>query len=81
MIESLLLVSSVCIDAFVASIAYGTNKIKIPVISALIINIIGSFTLGFSLFFGGFVKNFLPGKLPIYISFLILIKQSHLLDI
>lgn len=73
MIESLLLVSSVCIDAFVASIAYGTNKIKIPVISALIINIIGSFTLGFSLFFGGFIKNFLPGKLPIYISFLVLI--------
>ncbi|MBE6050398.1 MAG: sporulation membrane protein YtaF [Clostridium sp.] len=73
MIESLLLVSSVCIDAFVASIAYGTNKIKIPIISSLIINIIGSLTLGISLFFGGFISSFLPGKLPIYISFIILI--------
>ena len=31
MIESLLLVSSLCIDSFVASIAYGTSKIKIPI--------------------------------------------------
>lgn len=73
MIESLLLVSSVCIDAFVASIAYGTNKIRIPIISSLIINIIGSLTLGISLFFGGFISSFLPGKLPIYISFFILV--------
>jgi len=72
MIESLLLVSSVCIDAFVASIAYGTNKIKIPIISAIIISFIGSFVLGISLFFGGFIKDCLPGNLPIILSFSIL---------
>ncbi|MDS0528160.1 sporulation membrane protein YtaF [Clostridium sp. SHJSY1] len=72
MIESLLLVSSVCIDAFVASIAYGTNKIKIPITSALIISGIGSLILGISLFAGGFIKDFLPGKLPIILSFSIL---------
>lgn len=72
MIESLLLVLSVCIDTFVASIAYGTNKIKIPLISAVIINFIGSIVLGLSLFLGGFIKDFLPGYLPIILSFSIL---------
>ncbi len=72
MIESLLLVSSVCIDAFVASIAYGTNKIKIPFYSSIIISVIGSIFLGISLFLGGFIKDFLPGNLPILLSFCIL---------
>ena len=72
MIESLLLVSSVCIDAFVASIAYGTNKIKIPFLSAVIISLVGSLVLGFSLIFGGFITEFLPGRLPIILSFSIL---------
>ena len=72
MIESLLLVSSVCIDAFVASIAYGTNKIKIPFYSSVVISIIGSIFLGISLFLGNFIKDFLPGNLPILLSFCIL---------
>lgn len=72
MIESLLLVSSVCIDAFVASIAYGTNKIRIPLYSSIMISIIGSIFLGISLFLGSFIKDFLPGNLPIILSFSIL---------
>lgn len=72
MIESLLIVSSVCIDAFIASIAYGTNKIKIPIYSAIVISIIGSLVLGIALFFGGFIKDFLPGNLPRIMSFIIL---------
>lgn len=72
MIESLLLVSSVCLDAFVASIAYGTNKIKIPFYSSVVISIIGSIFLGISLFLGNFIKDFLPGNLPILLSFCIL---------
>ena len=51
MIESLLLVLAVSLDAFVASIAYGTNKIKIPFVSATIINIICSSVLGGITFF------------------------------
>ena len=58
MIESLLLVSSICIDAFVASMAYGSNKIKIPIISSIVISIVGSVIL--------------PGTLPITLSFSIL---------
>lgn len=72
MIESLLLVLSICIDAFVASIAYGTNKIKIPFISVIIISLVGSVILGVSLFLGGFILEFLPGKIPIILSFCIL---------
>ena len=72
MIESLLLVSSICIDAFVASMAYGSNKIKIPILSSMVISIVGSVILGISLFVGGLIKDFLPGTLPIALSFSIL---------
>lgn len=72
MLESILLVSSLCIDSFVASIAYGTSKIKIPPISALIINLVSTCTLGISLFIGSIVKKFLPGNLPIIIGFILL---------
>lgn len=72
MLESILLVSSLCIDSFVASIAYGTSKIQIPKLSAIIINLVCTSTLACSLFIGSIVKNFLPGKLPIILGFLLL---------
>jgi putative sporulation protein YtaF len=72
MIESLLLVASICIDSFVASMTYGSDRIKIPISSAIIISIISSFILGISLFFGGFIKDFLPNEFAIILSFLIL---------
>lgn len=72
MVESLLLVCSICLDAFVASIAYGSNKIKIPVISSMVISIVGAVVLGVSLFLGSLIKDFLPGNLPITLSFSIL---------
>ena len=72
MIESLLLITSICLDAFFASIAYGTNKIKIPFISSFIISLIGALILGISLFFGGFIKEFLPNNLAVILSFFIL---------
>ncbi len=73
MIESLLLVASICLDAFFASIAYGTNKIKIPFISSFIISSVGAIILGISLFFGGFIKKFIPGDYAIFLSFTILL--------
>ncbi len=72
MIETLLLVLTLSLDAFIASIAYGTNKIKIPFISIVIINITCSSILSFSLFLGSMVKKIIPGKLTLLISFLIL---------
>lgn len=72
MLETILLVLSVSIDSFVASIAYGTDKIKIPISSALIIDVVCSLMLGISLFLGSFLKNYIPISLARGISFLIL---------
>lgn len=72
MLESLLLVLSLCIDSFVASIAYGTSKIKIPRLSILIINIVCTLTLSFSLAIGSIFKNFLPGNVPAILGFILL---------
>lgn len=72
MLESLLLVSSLCIDSFVASIAYGTSKIRIPPLSAIIINLVCTSTLAFSLLIGSIIKKFLPGRLPIILGFILL---------
>ncbi|WP_224034012.1 sporulation membrane protein YtaF [Clostridium gelidum] len=72
MLESLLLVSSLCIDSFVASIAYGTSKIRIPPLSAIIINLICTLTLACSLLIGSIFKSFLPGNLPTILGFLLL---------
>ncbi|MEG1310611.1 MAG: sporulation membrane protein YtaF [Romboutsia sp.] len=72
MLESLLLVCSLCIDTFVASIAYGTDKIKIPFSSAIIINCVCSLFLAFSLFLGSVFKDFLNLNIATIISFCLL---------
>ena len=72
LLESLLLVFSLCIDTFVASIAYGTNKIRIPFSSAIIINGVCSLFLAISLFFGSIFKDFLPPGVATTLSFCLL---------
>jgi len=72
MLISLLLVSSLCIDSFVASMAYGTSKIRIPFISTIIINLVCTSTLACSLLIGSIFKSFLPGNLPVVLGFLLL---------
>ncbi|NFK10199.1 sporulation membrane protein YtaF [Clostridium botulinum] len=72
MIESILLVSALSLDAFAASVAYSTHKIKIPFISATIINVICSSFLAVSLFLGSIIKEFVPVKVTSTISFIIL---------
>lgn len=39
-LEALLLVTALSVDAFVASFAYGANKIRIPLSSVAVINLI-----------------------------------------
>lgn len=72
MVESLLLVCSLCIDTFVASIAYGTDKIKIPFSSTIIINFTCSLFLAISLFVGSILKDFLNPNIATIISFCLL---------
>lgn len=71
-LEVLLLVTALSVDAFVASFAYGTNKIKIPFKSVAVISLVCSGILGFSLFLGNLVKPFLPSFLTTAICFIIL---------
>ena len=73
MVQSLILVLSLCIDTFVTSIVYSSNKIKIPVVSGLIINAICSLFLAISLFFGYIIKDFIPINIASTISFLLLL--------
>ena len=73
MLESLLLVLSLCIDALVASFAYGTNKIKIPFISGVIISIISTVFLAIALGLGSWFKNFLPLGITCFLSFAVLL--------
>ena len=58
--EAAILASSCSIDAFVASFAYGSNKVKIPMLSIQIINLICSGILGLSFVIGGIIMDYLP---------------------
>lgn len=73
MLQSLLLVLSLCLDTFVASIAYGADKIKIPFYSSIIINLICSLFLGISIFLGDILNNFIPINLATFFSFILLL--------
>ena len=73
MLESLLLVLSISIDSFLASISYGLNKIKIPFSSNLIIDLVSSSIFAISISFGNIVKGYLPLSFGKYFSFIILI--------
>lgn len=70
--ENILLVLAVSLDSFVASIAYGAKKIKIPFSSIMIINMISSLFLGLSIFVGHMLKRIIPGHFTSIIGFLIL---------
>ena len=72
-IDAILLVTALSVDAFVASFAYGTSKIKIPLKSVFIINIICSSILGVALFSGSYIRNFLPPVFSTSICFTLLL--------
>ena len=71
-IEAILLVTALAMDAFVASFAYGTNKIKIPFASIMVINLVCGIVLALSLFLGAIISPYLPPYITSSISFLIL---------
>lgn len=71
-LESIMLVIALSTDAFVASFAYGSNKIKIPFASVQIINIACSSILAVSLLLGTIFRQYVPGELTKTICFCIL---------
>lgn len=72
-LEAAALASALSVDAFVASFAYGSDKIKIPLLSAQIINLICSFVVLIAMIAGTFVKRFIPDWLTVGICFAILL--------
>lgn len=72
MLQSLLLVLSLCLDTFLASIAYGTEKIKIPLYSSIIINLVCSSFLGISLLLSNILNDFLTIGIANILSFILL---------
>lgn len=72
MLEAILLVFSLCIDACAASFAYGTNKIKIPIRSSMVLTAISTLFLAISLALGSFMQHLIDDKLTHMLCFAIL---------
>lgn len=72
LLEAVILASSLSLDAFIASFAYGSDKIKIPFSSVLVIGFVCSGFLGISLFLGALVRPWLSPRISSVICFLIL---------
>lgn len=81
-IETILLAIVLSTDAFVASFAYGSNKIKIPFKSVQIINLVCSSILGISLLLGNIIRQYIPPWLTTIICFgiLFILGSVKLLD-
>ena len=60
MLQILILVLALCMDTFVASIAYGANKVNITWKKVFFMNGICSGCLGAALGLGGFIDNLIP---------------------
>ena len=69
--ETMLLVAALSTDAFAASFAYGSDRIKIPIISICLISGICGFILILALLCGELVQALLPFN-TVWISFCIL---------
>ncbi len=64
-LQIIMLVTALTLDAFVVSISYGADNIKIPFISNIVINTVCSSVLAVSLLFGGFFARFIPKGLSV----------------
>lgn len=73
MIEILLLVMALSIDAFVASIAYGADRIKIPFTSAFALSGVSSFILLLAMACGTFISRWLPMEVTGILCFALLL--------
>ncbi len=72
LLEAAVLASSLSLDAFIASFAYGSNKIKIPFSSVMVIDLVCGGILGASLFLGALLRPYLSPGVSNMICFLIL---------
>lgn len=71
MITSFLLVVALSLDSFLASLAYGAQKIRIPLRSTLLIALIGTSFLGVSIYTAGLFQKVLHPQYAAVFSFAI----------
>lgn len=71
--ESVILVISLSTDAFAASLAYGTGKIKIPTASVVAISFVCSGMLALSMLAGSLVSNLVSPQLTRWFCFAMLL--------
>jgi putative sporulation protein YtaF len=71
-IEAAVLASGLSIDALAAGFAYGSKKIRIPMLSLQIINLICCGVIGVAIFFGHLIKPFLSEEIATGIAFAVL---------
>lgn len=75
MLQGLLLVLAVCIDAFFTAFSYGSSKIKLTFTSAFIVSLIGAVALMVSIFFSDVIGEIIPetaGNIMGFITLLLL---------
>ncbi len=68
----IMLIVALSADAFTAGFAYGTDKVKIPALSAIIVSLLSVLLLVSSLALGGFFKAYIPASAASLLSFFIL---------
>ena len=72
MLEAMVIAWALSLDALVASFAYGSKGIKIPLRSTALIAFICAATVGLALIAGMVLKQYIPAGLTLAISFAIL---------
>ena len=72
LLEILVLVTALSVDAFAAGFSYGVSKIKVPFLSVLIVAGVSSLTLAGSMLAGNMISSLIPGGLTRQFSFLML---------
>lgn len=72
-LEALVLVLALSVDTFVASFAYGANRIRIPFRSVAVINLICTLMLALSLLAGSLIRPYIPQEITRVVCFSILL--------
>ena len=69
----ILLVTALCLDAFTASLAFGMNKTRIPLLSALVISLVSTAALALSAGLGAAATAIIPPSVSGAVSFALLL--------
>ncbi|GHU98658.1 sporulation membrane protein YtaF [Clostridia bacterium] len=73
LLEAAAITCALSVDAFVSGFAYGANKIKIPFVSAMIVNVVSGAVLAAALFAGSWIGTFIPRAVTLTVCAVLLI--------